>query len=386
MAILWLGAAISISEIFTGGLLAPLGFAKGFAAILTGHLIGAGFLAFAGYISFVRKKNAMDSAAVSFGSGGVKIIALCNVVQLLGWTIVMVVQAGSALTGILPQMPFSLGALILSLLVLVWALIFGSPAGQGLHGVIVILLSLLCLVLFWEAANSGSAALISGEGMGLTLAIELSIAMPVSWLPLVGDYSSKADGSTTAAAMPFAGYFIGSVLMYSLGLFIAIRGGGDIFAFIAASRFRLIASAVLLLSTLTTAFLDLYSAVVSLRQFVKPKNEKLPLIIAGVFTLAVSVFFPPERYAGFLTAFLTIIGTVFVPVYALLFMDFLFKAEAVRPFPPGNLVIAAAGMAAYWFFSRAELLIPTLLSMALVCLLYVVFFLLHNRKEMYIKE
>jgi purine-cytosine permease-like protein len=195
----------------------------------------------------------------------------------------------------------------------------------------------------------------------------------------VGDYSGKADSPVTAAVMPFIGYFVGSVLMYSLGLYIAVRGGGDIFTFIGASRFKFIACGVVLLSTLTTAFLDLYSAVVSLGQFVKPKNEKLPLIIAGLFTLAISALFPVERYGDFLMSFLTVIGMVFVPVYALLFMDFLFKKEASHPFPAGNLIITAAGMAAYWFFSRAELLIPSLLSMALVALLYIILYLFHKR-------
>jgi spore germination protein KA len=44
------------------------------------------------------------------------------------------------------------------------------------------------------------------------------------------------------------------------------------------------------------------------------------------------------------------------------------------------IIIAAAGMIAYWFFSRTGLLIPTLLSMALVCLLYTVFHYLVHKK------
>ncbi|MDR0451771.1 MAG: cytosine permease, partial [Treponema sp.] len=407
MLLLWLGAAISISEIFTGGMLAPLGFAGGLGAILAGHLIGAGFLAYAGYISFIGKKSAMESVAESFGSGGGGIIALCNVVQLLGWTIVMVVQAGSALTGLIPAIPFPLAALILALLALIWALMFGSPVGQGIHSLIVALLALLCIVLFAEAAGmrgtagsgSGAGTESGGSSMSLMLAIELSIAMPVSWLPLVGDYSRKADGPVTAALMPFVGYFIGSVLMYALGLFISLRGGGDIFAFIAGSRFRLVACAVVLFSTLTTAFLDLYSAVVSLGQLTgsgktragkkdKPgglkakfwqNRDRLSLLGAGLFTLIVSALFPVERYSDFLTAFLTVIGMVFVPVYALLFIDFIFrrmgpssgeKGNAVPAFPLRILFIVAAGMAGYQIFTRYELGIPSLLSMALVWGIY----------------
>ncbi|MDR3172096.1 MAG: permease [Treponema sp.] len=374
MFLLWLGAAISLSEIFTGGMLAPLGFAKGLTAIILGHLIGTGFLAVAGYVSFTRKQNAMDSAVYSFGSGGGKLIALCNVVQLIGWSIIMVIQAGSAITGILPELPFTPVALILSILVVLWAFLFGSPIGERLHVIVVVLLSLLCVVLFMEAAG-GSASAVLSEGMSMTLAVELSITMPVSWLPLVGDYACDADGKWCAAGMPFAGYFIGSVVMYVLGLFIGITRGSDIFTFIAASPFRIIACAVVLLSTLTTAFLDLYSALISSRQFITPKNKSLPLIIAGGFTVAVSALFPPEGYEAFLTEFLMVIGTVFVPVYAVLFMDFLTKApKAQRAFPAGKLIIAAAGMAAYQLLTRYELWIPTLLSMALVCVLYIFFY------------
>jgi purine-cytosine permease-like protein len=80
-------------------------------------------------------------------------------------------------------------------------------------------------------------------GVDFALALELSIAMPVSWLPLAGDYSYQAKDLSCASAMPFAGYFLGSVFMYGFGLFIVLKTGEDFFAFIAASRFRLIACA-----------------------------------------------------------------------------------------------------------------------------------------------
>jgi purine-cytosine permease-like protein len=286
------------------------------------------------------------------------------------------------LTGLLPAVPFSLCALILALLVLIWALMFGSPTGQGIHRLIVALLAVLCVAVFVEASGLKGEAGTFENGMSLMLAVELSIAMPVSWLPLVGDYSCKADSPVTASLMPFAGYFAGSVLMYALGLFIALQGGGDIFTFIAGSRFRLASCAVVLLSTLTTAFLDLYSAVVSLGELTGPGKarprwnrergrERLFLIGTGGFTLIASVLFPVERYSGFLTAFLTLIGMVFVPVYALFFIDFLFRRK--RKIPPFLLLgITAVGMAGYQIFTRYELGIPSLLSMALVWVLYLI--------------
>jgi putative hydroxymethylpyrimidine transporter CytX len=372
--VLWIGAAISISEIFTGGLLAPLGFAKGFAAIITGHLIGAALLGFGGLVAFARKKNAMECVALSFGSRGGSLIALCNVVQLAGWTIVMVVQAAGAIRGIFPGIPYSALALGLAILTLLWALLLGSPA-MLLNNIIVVLLALLCGGLFLEKAGAVPGPGAVSGGMTLALAIELSIAMPISWLPLVGDYSCHARSKAAAGLMPFGGYFIASTLMYLFGLFVGLQGM-DIFAFIAASRFRLLACAVVALSTLTTAFLDLYSAAVSsLLVFPGQKKVRGPILVIGLLAMGVSAFFPAEHYAAFLETFLLTIGSVFVPVYTALFLDFLFgRSEKDRP--PGRLLaIAAAGIAAYHLFSRAAWLpeiiaFPTLLTMAVVAALY----------------
>jgi hypothetical protein len=78
-----------------------------------------------------------------------------------------------------------------------------------------------------------------------------------------------------------------------------------------------------------------------------------------------------ERYGGFLTAFLTLIGMVFVPVYALFFIDFLFRGKGKVP-PLLLLGIATVGMGGYQVFTRYELGIPSLLSMVLVWVLYLI--------------
>ncbi|MDR2296701.1 MAG: cytosine permease [Clostridiales Family XIII bacterium] len=373
MLLLWMGAAVSISEIFTGGLLAPLGFGKGFAAILTGHLIGVALLAFGGRVSFARGENAMGAVALSFGVTGGKLVALCNLAQLIGWTVVMIVQAGSAMTRVLPQLPFAPAILALSALVLAWALLLGSPAVR-LNNVAVVLLLLLCAALLAEAVGRGAVAsgAHSGDAMGMALAIELSVAMPVSWLPLIGDYTVSAEDRVCATLVPFAGYFTGSTLMYLFGLFIARATGGDIFTFVAASRFRYLACGVVLLSTLTTAFLDLYSAAASAGRIAGPKGKRAPILAMGLFAALVSTIFPVERYGAFLEQFLTSIGMVFIPVYTILFLDFLMNRPASESaLRADKLFIALAGMIAYRLFGRFAVGIPTVLCVASVTAVYV---------------
>ncbi|GHS88247.1 hydroxymethylpyrimidine permease [Synergistales bacterium] len=377
MFFLWLGASIAISEIFTGGLVASLGLVKGGAAIISGHLIGSALLALGGHVAFTRRENAMESVVWSFGRSGGALIALCNVVQLIGWTVVMIVQASSALVGVADS--FSFGgsffafmpvAFVMSVLVCLWALIFGSRV-EKLNNIAVVLVSALCVALFVEATGRRGAAPNVSEIMSVSLAVELSIAMPVSWLPLIGDYSSRAADKAGASLVPFAAYFLGSTLMYLLGLFIAVRSGEDIFAFIASSRFPLTACGIILLSTLTTAFLDLYSAAVSSRAVIRVKNERFSILAIGVFSGLVSVLFPAERYGAFLEEFLTSIGMVFIPIYAILFLDFLLgKGKCSKRFHAPNLALAVVGMAGYWLLGRYEVWIPTLATIFGVSALY----------------
>ncbi len=63
--LLWFGAAISIAEILTGTLFAPLGLAKGIAALIIGHIIGCILLYMAGIIGGNTQKTAMETAGIS---------------------------------------------------------------------------------------------------------------------------------------------------------------------------------------------------------------------------------------------------------------------------------------------------------------------------------
>ena len=68
--LVWFGAGVSIAEILTGTYFAPLGFGKGLAAILLGHLIGCAMMYFAGLIGGQTKKSSMETTKMSFGSKG----------------------------------------------------------------------------------------------------------------------------------------------------------------------------------------------------------------------------------------------------------------------------------------------------------------------------
>ena len=88
--LIWVGAAVSIAEIITGTYFAPLGLAKGTLAIVLGHIIGCVLLFLAGVIGGRTQRSAMETVKMSFGEKGSRIFALLNIIQLVGWTGIMI--------------------------------------------------------------------------------------------------------------------------------------------------------------------------------------------------------------------------------------------------------------------------------------------------------
>lgn len=88
--LIWFGAGVSIAEILTGTYFAPLGMGKGILAIVIGHVIGCALFFFAGLIGGRTGLSAMETVKLSFGKKGGLLFALLNVLQLVGWTAIMI--------------------------------------------------------------------------------------------------------------------------------------------------------------------------------------------------------------------------------------------------------------------------------------------------------
>ena len=120
--LIWFGAAVSIAEIMTGTYFAPLGFSKAVFAILTGHIIGCTMLFLAGMIGGKLRRSAMETAKMSFGSKGALLFSVLNIIQLTGWTAIMIFDGALAANGI-----FSIGSWlwcsIIGMLIILWILI-----------------------------------------------------------------------------------------------------------------------------------------------------------------------------------------------------------------------------------------------------------------------
>ncbi|AGK95280.1 putative hydroxymethylpyrimidine transporter CytX [Clostridium pasteurianum] len=363
MFFLWAGAAISIAEIYTGSMIAPLGIKKGLLAIFIGHIIGTLFLAFGGYISFKGNRNAMEKVRDSFGGLGGKIVALLNVLQLIGWSAIMIIQGGRAISG-QTKLSLNLCILVVAAAVFLWSYCFSNYT-KKVNDISVIILIILCILLFFKM--DGSKALSISQNISFTTAIEITIAMPVSWLPLIGDYSKDGSSGKGVFLSSFWGYFVGSVLMYSLGLAIALYTGKDIVEFLSSTG--IIAALIVLLATVTTTFIDIYSAVISSKQIYSFKRNNLGIIIYCAVSTALAFIFPMENYQNFLL----LIGSIFVPVYTVVFINYILKKRYKGNINIVGGIAAIAGILLYNYFNNNSLGIPTVFTFIAVAIIYVIF-------------
>ena len=143
--LIWFGAGVSLAEILTGTYFSTLGFGKGFAAIIAGHVIGCVLLFLAGVIGGKSRLSSMETVKSSFGSRGGLFFALLNVLQLVGWTAIMIYDGALAAGGI-----FSSGhwiwCLVIGALIVVWIMVGITNLGK-INTVAMTALFLLTLVL-----------------------------------------------------------------------------------------------------------------------------------------------------------------------------------------------------------------------------------------------
>ncbi|MBR5095715.1 MAG: putative hydroxymethylpyrimidine transporter CytX [Treponema sp.] len=336
-ALIWFGAGVSIAEIITGTYFAPLGFAKGMAAIAIGHILGCALLFLTGVIGAKTQKTAMETTALSFGKFGSKFFGLLNAAQLLGWTGIMIYDGSlCANTIINGAKDYSkIAALAIGVLIVIWILAgvrnldkLNFAAALALFG----LTLLLCLEIFGglildgekgaTVAKAAAAAGTAGEGLSFGAAIELSAAMPLSWLPVISDYTKDAKKSVSVSFVGALVYFFVSVWMYAIGMGAAIfTGESSIDIVMLKTGLGAAALVIVVLSTVTTTYLDAYSAGVSW-QSVLPRDGKFyakaVAIVVAVLGTVGAILFNMDN----ITDFLYLIGSVFAPMTAVLLADF----------------------------------------------------------------
>jgi putative hydroxymethylpyrimidine transporter CytX len=369
--LVWFGAGVSIAEILTGTYLAPLGFWKGLAAILTGHLIGCLMMYFAGIIGGRTRRSAMETTRMSFGRLGGIFFALLNILQLVGWTAIMIYDGAGAVNELF-KAGIWVWALVIGGLILLWILVGLTNLGW-INRISMSALFILTLILSGVIFRHGMLPETAQTSIPFGAAVELSVAMPLSWLPLISDYTREAEAPGRATLASVLVYGLVSVWMYVIGLGAALfTGQSDIAGIMAKAGLGVAALIILILSTVTTTFLDAWSAGISAESLdgrLSGKGKTIAAVVTVIGTLGAALFNMDD-----ITGFLYLIGSVFAPMIAIQIADFfiLKKNHDAEKINLRNLIIWAIGFALYRFLMTTDLplgnTLPDMLLTILLCL------------------
>ena len=315
--LIWFGAAVSLAEILTGTYFAPLGFSRGLLAILVGHVIGCLMLFCAGVIGGSVRKSAMETAKMSFGSKGGLLFSVLNIVQLVGWTAIMIYDGALAADGVIAAGKW-IWCLLIGGLIIVWIVIGIENLGK-INTVAMAALLILTVILSFTIFGKDTMASAGGDMMSFGAAVELSVAMPLSWLPLISDYTREAKEPVKATAVSAIVYGIVSCWMYVIGMGAAIfTGESDIAQIMVKAGLGIAGLLIIVFSTVTTTFLDAYSAGISSESLSEKLSGKWMAVAVTVIGIVSACLFPMDD----ITDFLYFIGSVFAPMIAIQIADF----------------------------------------------------------------
>lgn len=368
--LIWFGAAVSMAEIMTGTYFAPLGFAKGMLACLIGHAIGCSMLFLAGMIGARTKRSSMETVKLSFGRQGSLLFSVLNVLQLVGWTAIMIYDASLAANGIVAAGAW-VWCIVIGVLIIVWILIGVTNLGK-INIMAMTALFILTLVLSKDIFFGNTAAYLSNDSLSFGMAVELAAAMPLSWLPLISDYTRAAEKPLKATAVSTVVYGLVSCWMYAIGMGAAIfTGEYDIAQIMVKGGLGAAGLLIIIFSTVTTTFLDAVSAGVSSESISGRLKGKWVAVIVTVIGAIGAGIFP----MGNIMNFLYLIGSVFAPMIAIQITDYflLKKDSADCGVNAVNLAIWLAGFIIYRLLMQVDTIfgntLPDMLITTGICLI-----------------
>lgn len=329
-ASLWFSLGVGLLVMQVGAYLVPaVGTQDALVAIVLGSIVGAGLLAWTARVGCQTGLSSAGLMHAVYGPAFARLPVLLNVVQLVGWTTFELVVMRDGTHAIVQQVTGIDASVWLT--TLLWGavltlLMMGSMLTLVRQFVSRVGLPLVVLSLLWLSwhfvgvlQQQGVDAFMSRQGdgsMGMLSAIDLVIAMPVSWLPLVADYARHGQNGNSTLRGTWLGYAIANAWCYALGVLVASVSapGTDLVTALLLAQGGLLALGLILLDELDNAYGDVYSSAVSLSSLV----VRFGIRPWGVFAALVCTLLACVLPMHSLEPFLLMLSSVFVPLYGVI--------------------------------------------------------------------
>ncbi|MDW0262953.1 MAG: cytosine permease, partial [Nitrososphaeraceae archaeon] len=289
-------------------------------AIILGSIAGSVLLSLTGKIGSDNAVPSFVGIRPAFGLYGSYLAAILNIIQLIGWTtfeILILSKAAQQLTNI--HVTF------------VWNILFGIIIALfGIFGPLFLVKQWLSKFAIWIVYGSSIIILVTllfqnlssviaetGKDMSFFVALDIVIAMPISWMPLVSDYNRFAKTSRGAFLGTLIGFSLTNIIFYLGGLLFGLTDISSIIVSIQAILFGFILL-VMIVDEIDNAFADIYSAAISSQSIFQNLNQRHLIIGFSVVSTILATLISIEGYEQFLL----LIGALFIPLFGVLLTDY----------------------------------------------------------------
>ena len=359
--ILWSSLGVGLLVFSAGSFLSETPFYHALLAIIIGSITGSVLLSMAGKIGSDHAVPSLIGIRPAFGLYGSYLAAVLNIIQLIGWTtfeILILSKAAEQLTNM--HVTF------------VWNIIFGVIITLlGIFGPLFLVKQWLSKFAIWIVYASSAIILVtllfqnlpnvmSGEDkdMSFFVALDIVIAMPISWMPLVSDYNRFAKTSKGAFMGTLIGFSITNIIFYIGGLLFGVGDISTIIISIQAILFGFILL-VMIVDEIDNAFADIYSAAISSQSIFHNLNQRHLIIGFSIVSTILAIFVSIKGYEQFLF----LIGALFIPLFGVLLTDYFIikRSKYQNDMMYGNKIIKigypaivawAIGAVVYYFLSQ----------------------------------
>lgn len=329
IAFVWFCANVAVPRLMIGGSLAELGFWNLLLILILGNILVFLPLLALGHIGYKIRIPTMAVSRMTFGIRGSYIPSIANGIQLLGWGANVTVVCGASINIIVKHMT---GFDNLMLWIIVTAVIqllitaYGFRSITWLQRLSVPLLGLLTIVtavlIFVKYGFTSIVHYAPVAPLTILLGLDIVAGNAFAWGPMVCDYTRYAKSSKASGGGTLIGSLAGAASFMFVGA-ISFMATGDAnpVQFLLELGLGIPALLIIVLSSITTNVVNLYSSGISFVN-VWPKVEPWKIIVpAGVVMGAIAII--PNLIGHFIT-FLIIVGSIFVPLIAIMLVDYFF--------------------------------------------------------------
>jgi nucleobase:cation symporter-1, NCS1 family len=358
-ALLWSSLGLSLLVLVAGAVLVPaLSLREALLAIVVGGLFGNALLGLAALLGAEARVPAMVLLRAPLGRTGSWLPTALNVVQNVGWTIfevLVIAVAARALVGGPLWVWKLVAAALATALALVGPIAFVREWVKRFA--IWVVLASLAYLTWWALRDPQLAHVWSQPGKGgfpsFWQGVDLMVAMPVSWLPLVADYTRFSQDGRGAFWGTAIGYLVPNMWLYALGAILLLtRGLGDapsvVTAIAAGGAGAAVALVALVVDETKVPFANVYSSAVSVQNVLPRVSQRLLIVVVGAVALLGAFAIDLVQYASFLL----LLGSFFVPLFGVLLAQWLLgHRQPTTEVRPGQVGAWLAGFAVYQWLS-----------------------------------